>query len=225
MRRQLAPALRMLLVMTVLVGVAYPLAVTGVAQGLFPHQADGSLVKRDGKVVGSSLLAQSFTGARWFHPRPSAAGPNGYDGAASGASNLGPTNPALLHAVADRVTQYRRENGLAPNVAVPVDAVTSSGSGLDPDISVANARLQAPRVARSRGLSVATVLALVDGHTRGRAWGVLGERTVNVLDLNLALAHVRPATQPYLRSRRLRRQAAGPRLAARRGTRLAAARL
>jgi K+-transporting ATPase ATPase C chain len=196
MRRQLGPALRMLLVMTVLVGIAYPLAVTGVAQGLFPHQANGSLVKRDGKVVGSSLLAQGFMGAQWFHPRPSAAGPNGYDGAASGASNLGPTNPALLHAVADRVTQYRRENGLAPNVAVPVDAVTSSGSGLDPDVSVADARLQAPRVARARNLPVATVLALVDAHTDGRPWGFLGERTVNVVDLNLALGSLATRQSP-----------------------------
>jgi K+-transporting ATPase ATPase C chain len=196
MRRQLGPALRMLLVMTVLVGIAYPLAVTGVAQGLFPHRANGSLVERDGTVVGSSLLAQSFTGARWFHPRPSGAGANGYDGAASGASNLGPTNPTLLRAVADRVAQYRRENDLEANVAVPADAVTSSASGLDPDISVANARLQAPRVARVRHLPVATVLALVDAHTDGRPWGFLGERTVNVLDLNLALANVPPATRP-----------------------------
>ncbi len=196
MRRQLGPALRMLLVMTVLVGIAYPLAVTGVAQGLFAHRANGSLVKRDGKVVGSTLLAQSFTGPQWFHPRPSAAGPNGYDGAASGASNLGPTNPTLLRDVAARVAQYRRENGLAPNVAVPVDAVTSSGSGLDPDISVANARLQAPRVARARGLPVATVLALVDHHTDARPWGFLGERTVNVLDLNLALGDLHARLQP-----------------------------
>ncbi len=196
MRRQLGPALRMLLVMTVLVGIAYPLAVTGVAQGLFAHRANGSLVKRDGKVVGSTLLAQSFTGPQWFHPRPSAAGPNGYDGAASGASNLGPTNPTLLRDVAARVAQYRRENGLAPNVAVPVDAVTSSGSGLDPDISVANARLQAPRVARARGLPVATVLALVDHHTDARPWGFLGERTVNVLDLNLALGDLHARLRP-----------------------------
>lgn len=196
MRRQLGPALRMLLVMTVLVGIAYPLAVTGVAQGLFPHRANGSLVTRDGKVIGSSLLAQPFTGAQWFHPRPSAAGSNGYDGTASGPSNLGATNPALLHAVADRVTQYRRENGLAPEIAVPVDAVTSSGSGLDPDISVANARLQAPRVARARGVPVSTVLALVGAHTDGRQWGFLGERTVNVLDLNLALGRLTTRPSP-----------------------------
>ncbi|HZR11987.1 MAG TPA: potassium-transporting ATPase subunit C, partial [Acidimicrobiia bacterium] len=113
-----------------------------------------------------------------------------------GASNLGPTNPTLLRDVAARVAQYRRENGLAPNVAVPVDAVTSSGSGLDPDISVANARLQAPRVARARGLPVATVLALVDHHTDARPWGFLGERTVNVLDLNLALGDLHARLQP-----------------------------
>jgi len=186
MRRQVWPALRMLLVFTVLFGLAYPLAVTGVAQGLFPHKANGSLVKRGGHVVGSSLLGQAFTSPGYFHPRPSAAG-SGYDGAASAASNLGPTNPTLLQSVGERAAAYRQENGLAPNAPVPVDAVTASGSGLDPDISVANARLQAARVANARGVSPARVLALIDQRTNPRAWGFLGERTVNVLGLNLAL--------------------------------------
>jgi K+-transporting ATPase ATPase C chain len=186
MRRQLLPALRALLVLTLIFGIAYPLAITGIAQAVFSRQANGSLVRRSGHVVGSSLLAQPFTSPQYFHPRPSAAG-SGYDGTASGASNLGPTNPALLTSVQDRIGAYRLENGLAPGVAVPVDAVTTSGSGLDPDISIANARLQAPRVARARGLAVAGVLQLIDAHTNNRAWGILGERTVNVLDLNLAL--------------------------------------
>jgi K+-transporting ATPase ATPase C chain len=186
MRRQLLPALRIVLVFTVLLGLAYPLVVTGIAQGLWSGKADGSLVHRNGKVVGSSLLGQSFREAKYFHPRPSAAG-TGYDGTASGASNLGPTNPTLLRDVKARAAAYRKENKLPTGAQVPIDAVTSSGSGLDPDISVANARLQIPRVADARGLSVAQVTKLVDGHVSGRALGFLGEKTVNVLDLNLAL--------------------------------------
>jgi K+-transporting ATPase ATPase C chain len=186
MRRQIWPSLRVLLVFTVVFGLAYPLVLTGVAQALFRHEANGSLVRRGGHVVGSSLLGQSFTEPKYFHPRRSAAG-SGYDGAASGASNLGPTNPDLLKAVAERVAAYRSENGLAADARVPVDAVTASGSGLDPDISVANARLQAARVARARGIAVGRVLTLVERHTNPRAWGFLGERTVNVLGLNLAL--------------------------------------
>jgi len=187
MRRQLLPALLVFLAMTVVLGLVYPLVVLGIGQGLFHDQANGSLVKRDGKVVGSSLLAQSFTKPRYFHPRPSAAGANGYDASASSASNLGPTNPVLTKAVRDRVAAYRKENRLASGVKVPVDAVTTSGSGLDPDISVANARLQARRVAEARGVSVKTVLGLVGSHTNDKQLGFLGERTVNVLDLNLAL--------------------------------------
>ena len=195
MRRQLAPAIRFFLALTVLVGVVYPLAVTGVAQGLFGHEANGSLVKRNGQVVGSELLGQAFTRTRdgrtvpdlsYFQPRPSAAG-KGYDGTASGASNLGPTNPAFLTLVAQRVQQYRRDYRLAPTVSIPVDAVTASGSGIDPDISVANARLQAPRVAQARRLPLSRVLALIDAHTDGRSLGFLGEPGVNVLELNLAL--------------------------------------
>jgi K+-transporting ATPase ATPase C chain len=177
----------MVAVLTVLTGLLYPLAVTGVAQALMGDKADGSLVHdRTGKVVGSSMIGQSFTGDQWFQPRPSAAG-DGYDGAASSASNLGPTNPDLLDEVAARVAQYRKDNGLAPGTKVPVDAVTASGSGLDPHISVANARLQAPRVARVRGIPLAEVRALIDRHTDGRSLGFLGEPGVNVVELNLAL--------------------------------------
>jgi len=186
MRRQLFPAFRIVLVLTVLLGLAYPLVVTGVAQGLWSGKADGSLVKVDGKVVGSSLLGQTFTKAKYFHPRPSAAG-NGYDGAASSASNLGPTNPVLLDNVKKAAAAYRKENGLPAGAEVPIDAVTSSGSGLDPGISVANARLQAARVADARGLTKAQVTKAIDDHTQDRQLGILGEKWVNVLELNLAL--------------------------------------
>lgn len=186
MRRQLLPALVAFVALTLLVGVAYPLAITGLAQVAFPDRADGSLVRRDGTVVGSRLLGQAFPGDRWFHPRPSAAG-EGYDGASSGGSNLGPTNPALLDAVAERIAAYRVENGLAADAEVPVDAVTASASGLDPHISPANARLQALRVARARGVPVERVLELVRRHTDGASLGFLGEDGVNVLELNLAL--------------------------------------
>ena len=187
MRRQLLPALRMTIALIVLLGLAYPLAMTGAAQALFRGKANGSLIARNGAVVGSGLIGQGFAAPRYFHPRPSAAGTNGYDASASGASNLGPTNPALEKAVADRAAAYRTENGLAAGTPVPVDAVTASGSGLDPAISVANAQDQAPRVARARSMTVAQVLALVRAHTTGRALGVLGEPSVNVLELNLAL--------------------------------------
>jgi len=186
MRRQLAPALLIFIVLTVLTGVLYPLAVTGIAQVAFPGRADGSLLERDGVVVGSRLIGQGFSGDGYFHPRPSAAG-DGYDGASSSASNLGPTNEDLLSSVDERVAAYRGLNGLAADADVPVDAVTSSGSGLDPHISPGNAHLQAPRVARVRGIRVDDVLALVDEHTDGRSLGFLGEPGVNVLELNLAL--------------------------------------
>jgi potassium-transporting ATPase KdpC subunit len=186
MRRQLAPALVVFLALTLLTGVAYPLAVTGVAQVAFPDRADGSLIERDGQVVGSRLIGQAFAGTRYFHPRPSAAG-DGYDAMASSASNLGPTNEELVKTVRERRVAYRRENDLRAGQRVPIDAVTASGSGLDPDISVANARLQAARVARARGLSLQEVLALVEEHTDGRSLGFLGEPGVNVLELNLAL--------------------------------------
>lgn len=202
MRVQLWAGLRALLVLTLLCGVVYPLAVTVAAQVAFKDRADGSLVVRDGRVVGSSLLGQSFTGPKYFHTRPSAAGAAasgspGQDGrpadprdlstVASGASNLGPTNGKFLDTVADRVDAYRLANGLPVDATVPVDAVTSSASGLDPQISVANARIQAARVARARGLAVDAVLRLVDRHTSGRSLGFLGEKGVNVLALNMEL--------------------------------------
>lgn len=186
MRRQLLPALLIFLVLTVVTGVIYPLAVTGVAQVALSGRADGSLIEQDGQVVGSRLIGQSFADERYFHPRPSAAG-DGYDGAASSASNLGPTNEDLLTAVGERIDAYRELNSLAADTEVPVDAVTSSGSGLDPHISPENARLQAPRIARARGLPVQEVLELLDAHTDGRSLGFLGEPGVNVLQLNLAL--------------------------------------
>ncbi|HAX81264.1 MAG TPA: potassium-transporting ATPase subunit C [Actinobacteria bacterium] len=184
MRRQLLPAIRMLLLMTVLTGVMYSLAVTGLAQALWGGRADGSLVVRDGEVVGSELIGQGFTAPEYFHGRPSAVG---YDSAASGGSNLGPTNPDLIAIVAERVATYRAENGLASDGAVPVDAVTASSSGLDPHISVRNARLQAPRVAAVRRLPLAEVLALIDRQTTAADLGFLSEPVVNVLMLNLAL--------------------------------------
>lgn len=192
MRRQLLAALRMLLVLSVLTGLAYPLAITGVAQTFFEAKANGSLVLRDGTVVGSRWIGQSFSEARYFHPRPSLAG-GGYDSRASGASNKGPTNPDLLAQIGARVTAYRTENRLGPEVAVPVDAVTASASGLDPHISVENARLQAPRVADSRKIQLAVVLKLIDENTDGRGAGFLGEAGVNVLELNLALDRIRGA--------------------------------
>jgi K+-transporting ATPase ATPase C chain len=192
MRRQLLPALRMTIALIVLLGLVYPLVMTGVAQALFPGRANGSLIKKGGTVIGSSLIGQSFLDAqgnpdpKYFQSRPSAAG-SGYDATASGASNLGPSNPALISTVAERVVAYRTFNNLPANAPVPVDAVTSSGSGLDPDISVANADDQAPRVATTRHLPLSTVMDLVKANTQGRPAGIFGEATVNVLNLNLAL--------------------------------------
>jgi K+-transporting ATPase ATPase C chain len=173
--------------LTVLTGAVYPLAVTGASSALFSRQASGSLIERDGKVVGSELLGQNFSDPTYFWPRPSAAGSDGYDGLASGGSNLGPSSEKLLDAVKERVAAYRAVNHLDAAEPVPVDAVTASGSGLDPQISVANARIQARRVAAARGLPVARVLALVERHTDRRGLGFLGEPGVNVLELNLAL--------------------------------------
>jgi K+-transporting ATPase ATPase C chain len=187
LRRQLVTAAVMVAVLTVLCGLAYPLVVLGVAQAAFHHQANGSIRAVDGRAVGSDLLGQAFTGASYFQPRPSAAG-DGYDALASSASNLGPSNRKLVtEQVPERVAAYRAANGLGPDAPVPVDAVTASGSGLDPHISVANARLQAPRVARERQAATDRVLALVDRYTTGRSLGVLGEPGVDVLALNLAL--------------------------------------
>jgi K+-transporting ATPase ATPase C chain len=191
MRRQLLTGLIVLVAMTALTGLAYPLVVTGVAQAAFPHEADGSLVEVDGEPVASELVGQAFEGDEWFHPRPSSAG-DGYDAGASSGSNLGPTSPELLDAVAERVEAYRTENGLADDAAVPVDAVTGSASGLDPHISLANARLQAPRVAEARDLDLDDLLALVDDHVDDRPLGVLGDAGVNVVMLNLALRTLGP---------------------------------
>lgn len=184
--RQMRPAFLSVIVFTVLCGLAYPLLVTGISQVVFNDQANGSLVERDGVVVGSSLIGQNFTSPEYFHPRPSAAG-DGYDGAASSGSNLGPTNPDYLALVQERVDAYRTDNGLGADALVPVDAVTASASGLDPHISVRNAELQAPRVAAERGLSVTEVQTAIDDHTTERPLGILGDPGVNVLELNLAL--------------------------------------
>ena len=193
MRRQLVTGLLMTIVMIVILGFAYPLAMTGLSQGLMKDKASGSFVKQNGKVVGSSLIGQNFLlkngdpDPKYFQSRPSAAGTDGYDAMASGGTNDGPSAPSLLKNVSDRVAAYRTLNGLAATAKVPVDAVTASASGLDPDISVANADLQANRVAAARKLSPNQVLALVKAHTDDRQLGILGEKTVNVLDLNLAL--------------------------------------
>ncbi len=214
MRRQLLPALLMMVVFTVLCGFVFPLVITGVAQLGFTDKADGSLVTVDGKTVGSKLVGQTFTKAKYFQGRPTAAGaaatgsdatdpdnpkqtvpndPKDLSQVNSSGSNLGPTNPDLIDAVKARVVQYRRQNRLGAGVKVPVDAVTSSASGLDPQISVANARIQARRVARVRDIPVSRVRKLVEQYTDGPTLGVLGEKGVNVLELNLALDRLSPS--------------------------------
>jgi K+-transporting ATPase ATPase C chain len=253
LRRQILTAVVMMVALTVITGFAYPLVVMAVGQVAFHRQADDSLVKQNGTVVGSSLIGQNFLDKdgnplpQYFQPRPSAAGTNGYDASSSSASNLGPSNPALIgnvpgvsitgpnpyrtpadpycvpvqatdksgnpvtdkqgnpvyeknkdgtyvcnaNTAPERVIAYRQLNGLAANAQVPVDAVTASGSGLDPDISVANADLQAPRVAKTRNIPLSHVMAVLNSHIHQRSLGFLGEKTVNVLDLNLALDAVR----------------------------------
>jgi K+-transporting ATPase ATPase C chain len=182
-------AILMVVVLTVLLGIVYPLIMTGLSQVLFPNQANGSLIRdTSGNVVGSALLGQNFSTPQYFHPPPSAAGTDGYDATSSGASNLGPTNQKLIDAATDRAMAYRAENGLAADALVPVDAVTASASGLDPDISPANALIQASRVAKARNLSEDQVRNLVNQYIERRTLGVLGEPRVNVLKLNLALA-------------------------------------
>src|SRR5262245_17581295 len=190
---QLRIAVVLTLIITVLTGLVYPLVLTGIAQLLFPHQANGSLIVQNGQVVGSELIGQNFSSDRYFQPRPSAAGESGYDATASGGSNLGPTNQKLIDQVEERATAYRRANGLRPNEPVPGDAVTASGSGLDPHISPANAALQVARVAAARGVRPETVQKLIERHTEGPDFGLLGEPGVNVLRVNLALDVELPA--------------------------------
>jgi potassium-transporting ATPase KdpC subunit len=195
MRRHLDTAIRMTILTAVLLGLLYPLAITGIAQVLFPGAADGSLVQADGRVVGSAYIAQAFSQDKYFWPRPSAAGADGYDAMSSAASNLGPTNQTLVERVSAGVeTQVKANPGLAAG-RVPVDMVTTSGSGLDPDITVANAQAQAARVAAARGLGVHAVLKLIRARTAGRTLGFIGEPRVNVLALNLALDSSAVASQ------------------------------
>jgi len=190
MKDQIRPALTMLLLLTVLTGLVYPLAVTGLAQLLFPDQANGSLIVREGRVIGSRLIGQYFDKPEYFWSRPSATAPFPYNAAASGGSNLGPTNPVLIEAVNARVAALRAADP-GNDLPIPVDLVTASGSGLDPHISPAAAQYQAKRVARARSLDESTVQTLVAQHTEGRQFGLLGERRVNVLQLNLALDALR----------------------------------
>lgn len=183
MKKELILALRFTLVTTLVFGVIYPLAVTGLSKVLFPGQAAGSLIEKNGHVVGSKLIGQAFSSDKYFHSRPSAAG-NGYDASASSASNLAPTNQALVDRVKSDVAKLQQEN---PGTPVPADLVTASGSGLDPEISPAAAEFQIPRVAKARGISVDSLRALVARHTQTRTWGIFGEPRVNVLELNLDL--------------------------------------
>lgn len=185
MLKELGPGLRLMVAFTVLTGFLYPLLMTGLAQAFFPRQANGSLLRLNGTLIGSSLIGQSFTKSRYFHSRPSAAG-NGYDATQSGATNLGPTNVKLIDRIRQSIADFRKENPTF-NGPVPSDIVTASASGLDPDISPAAAEDQAARVAAVRGVSVDQVRRLVAQFTKGPEWGFLGESRVNVLMLNLAL--------------------------------------
>jgi K+-transporting ATPase ATPase C chain len=186
MLKELKPALLMLLVLTIITGAAYPALVTGIAQLLFRSQANGSLIERDGKVVGSKLIGQPFSDPKYFWSRPSATAPMPYNAAASGGSNQGPLNPALEDAVKGRIEALKAADP-TQTAPIPVDLVTASGSGLDPHISPAAAQWQAPRIARLRGLSTEAVQQLINAHTEGRQFGFFGEPRVNVLSLNLAL--------------------------------------
>ncbi|MGB9005267.1 MAG: K(+)-transporting ATPase subunit C [Candidatus Aminicenantales bacterium] len=184
--KELSRSLAAVLSLAVMVGLLYPAAVWVLGQGLFPAKANGSLVRRNGTILGSSLIGQNFAGPAYFHPRPSAAG-QGYDAAGSGGSNLGPLSKKLADTIRRRLADYRAENILDPQAPVPADAVTASASGLDPHISLKNALIQAARVAKARGLSETAVRRLVMIHIQGRDLGLLGEPRVNVLMLNLAL--------------------------------------
>ena len=188
MKKHLITAFLMTIATTILLGVIYPLLITGLARVFFPDKANGQIVYRNGQAVGSRLIAQQFTSAKYFHPRPSAAG-NGYDATNSGGTNLGPTNQKLIDRVRADAATLHQEN---PNQPIPVDLITTSASGLDPDISPAAAEFQIPRVARERGLPESTVRDLVQKHTYPRDLGLLGEPRVNVLELNLALDNLAP---------------------------------
>ena len=194
MLSQLWPALRINVFLTILLGVAYPLAVTGISQLIFPHQANGSLIAKGDQAIGSELIGQNFTKPEYFQPRPSAAGNDGYDPTASGGFNLGPTNQKLIDRVKASVDKFHREN---PDYhgPIPADLLTGSGSGLDPDISPASAQAQAPRVAKARGISVDRINRLVAQYTKPPDFGLLGEPRVNVLKLNLALDQQVPKTR------------------------------
>lgn len=183
MKKNLLISVLMTIVTTILVGIIYPLVVTGLAQLIFPAKANGQLIARDGNIIGSRIIGQPFNGPTYFHSRPSAAG-TGYDAANSGGTNLGPTNKVLITRVEQDAAALHAEN---PNAPVPVDLVTTSASGLDPEISIAAAEFQLPRIARERNLSLDRVMQLIASHTEGRQLGFLGEPRVNVLELNLAL--------------------------------------
>ena len=189
--KQLMIAIRVTVAFTLLTGVAYPLLVTGLAKAVFPHQAGGSLIQANGKTTGSELIGQRFTRPEYFHGRPSAAGSDGYDGLASGGSNLGPTNKALVDRVQADLKKFRDENPTFTG-PVPADLLTGSGSGLDPDISPASADAQVARVAAARGMNPDALRQLVAAHTEDRQFGLLGEPRVNVLKLNLALDQAAP---------------------------------
>ena len=190
MKKNLIIAILFTLVTTVVFGLIYPLVVTGIAQVLFPNKANGQLIQANGKIVGSAIIGQAFTGPGYFHSRPSAAGMgNGYDPTSSGGSNLGPTNKMLIDRVSASVKSLQTENPSAP---IPVDLATTSGSGLDPDITPAAADFQVPRIAKERSMTEADVRQLIAAHTEGREWGFLGEAHVNVLQLNLNLDRAHP---------------------------------
>lgn len=188
--RELWISIRMTVILTVLLGLIYPVAMTALGHVIFPHQAEGSLISHNGTIVGSELIGQSFTSAKYFHSRPSAAGNNGYDATSSSGSNLGPTSKTLIDSVSKRLKDVTGSEGV-PASQVPIDLVTASGSGLDPDISPAAADLQAQRVAKARGVSPDAVRQLVQDNTHGRWLGLFGEPGVNVLKLNLALDALR----------------------------------